>query len=84
MYIVPTGEPIDERFPVLPSLRTQSTPIVFPLPAGDYDVYLTEEDEKNIYLGPEPLTLQLGDVVETIIYDTVDPNIPRWVIVPPP
>lgn len=84
VYIVPTGEPIDERFPVLPSLRTQSTPIVFPLPAGDYDVYLTEEDEKNIYLGPEPLTLQLGDVVETIIYDTVDPNIPRWVIVPPP
>ena len=29
------GEPIDERIPVVPSLRTQSTPIVFPLPAGD-------------------------------------------------
>ena len=84
VYIVPSGEPIDERFPVLPSLRTQSTPILFQLRAGDYDVYLTEEDEKNIYLGPEPLSLQLGDVVETIIYDTVDPNIPRWVIVPPP
>lgn len=84
VYIVPQGEPIDERFPVLPSLRTQSTPILFPLPAGDYDVYLTEEDEKNIFLGPEPLTLELGDVFEAIIYDTVDPNIPRWFIVPPP
>ena len=84
VYVVPAGVAIDERFPVLPSLRTQSTPILFPLPAGDYDVYLTEQDEKNIYLGPEPLSLQLGDVVEAIIYDTVDPNIPRWFIAPPP
>lgn len=83
LYIVPSGEPIDERFLVLPSLRTQSTPILISLAAGDYDVYLTEEDEENIYLGPEPLTLQLGDVVEAIVYDTVDPNVPRWFIVPP-
>ncbi len=84
VYIVPTGEPIDERFPVVPSLRLQSTPIVFPLPAGDYDVYLTVEDEKTVLFGPEPLTLALGDVVESIVYDTVDPNIPAWVIAPPP
>jgi hypothetical protein len=84
LYIVPTGETIDERFPILPSLRTQTTPVVLPLQARDYDVYLTEQNEKNIILGPEAITLDLGDVVEAIIYDTVDPNIPAWSIVPPP
>lgn len=84
VYIVPVGEPIDERIPVVPKLPTQNTPIVFPLPAGDYDVYLTEPDNKTIILGPEPLSPQLGDVIEAIIYDTVDPNTPRWSIAPPP
>ena len=84
VYVVAAGVSIDERLPVVPSLRTQSTPVVFPLPAGDYDVYVTEEDEKTIFLGPEPLSLALGDVVEAIIYDTVDPNVPEWFIVPAP
>ena len=84
VYFVPPGEPIDARFPLLPSLRAQTVPILFPLPAEDYEIYLTEPGEKNIYLGPEPLTLELGDVVEAIIYDTVDPNVPEWFIVPAP
>jgi hypothetical protein len=84
LYIVPTGETIDERFPILPSLRTQTTPVVLPLQARDYDVYLTEQNEKTVILGPEFISLQLGDYVETIIYDTVDPNIPVLSVVPPP
>jgi hypothetical protein len=84
IYIVPAGELIDERIPTLPSLQPQSTPFFFPLSPDDYDVYLTVEDEKTVLTGPEPLTLQLGDVVEAVIYDTVDPNIPAWVIAPPP
>ena len=84
VYIVPTGESIDETFPLVPSLRPQTTPFVLPLAAGDFDVYLTEQNEKNIFLGPVPLTTQLGDVLEAIILDTVDPNIPAWIIAPPP
>lgn len=84
LYIVAEGTLIDESFPLISALRTQTAPIVFPLPADTYDVYLTEPGEKNVYLGPVPLTLQLGDVLEAIIYDTVDPNTPAWVIAPPP
>ena len=84
IYLVPAGEVIDERLPTVPSLRTQSLPVSFPVFANDYDIYVTEPDEKTVLLGPEPITLQLGDVVETVIYDTVDPATPDWVIVPPP
>ena len=84
VYIVPSGELIDEAFPILPSLRVQTTPFTIPLPAADYDVYLTVQNEKTILLGPVPLSMQLGDVFEAAILDTVDPNVPAWVIIPPP
>ncbi len=84
VYIVPSGESIDDVFPFVPSLRPQTPPFVLPLAAGDFDIYLTEQNEKNIFLGPVPLTTQLGDVLEALILDTVDPNIPAWVIAPPP
>ena len=84
VYIVPTGEPIDEVFPFVPSLRPQTTPFVLPLAADDYDIYLTVQNEKTVVLGPVPLTTQLGDVFEALILDTVDPNVPAWVIAPPP
>ncbi len=84
VYVVATGESIDEVFPVFPSLRLQSTPFNIPLPASDYDVYVTEQNEKTVLLGPEPLSTQLGDVIEAVLLDTVDPNVPDWIIAPPP
>lgn len=84
IYIVPSGEGIEERNPTLPRLQPQTTPFFFPLSPDDYEVYLTEAGEDIVLAGPEPLSLQLGDVVEAVIYDTVDPNIPAWVIAPPP
>ncbi len=87
VYIVPTGEGIEDTLPVLPALLALIPPISIPLPEGDYDVYVTALDDENeqiVLLGPEPLSMVLGTFVESVLYDTVDPNVPAFVIIPPP
>lgn len=87
VYVVPTGEGIEGRLPLFPALVALIPPISVPLPEGDYDIYVTALDDQNEQinlLGPEPLSMVLGAVVESVLYDTVDPNVPAFVIVPPP
>jgi hypothetical protein len=54
-----------------------------PTVAGDFDIYLTLPDEKTIISGPLPVTVALGDVVEILFYDAVDPAIIDMRIIPP-
>lgn len=83
LYIVNAGETIDEA--------TRSARLIYSLQsgslvldAGNYDVYLTVVDEKTIVDGPITVDVQLGDNVEAVIFDTVDPATAEFRIVPAP
>lgn len=83
VYVVDSGTTIDDVEPrftgVTYSLLVPSIPTV----AGDFDIYLTLPDEKTIISGPLPVTVALGDVVEILFYDAVDPAIIDMRIIPP-
>jgi hypothetical protein len=82
-YIVPSGESIDEVFPTFFNLTVGSVPAT-ELQAGDFDLYMTTATEKTIIAGPVPFSPALGDVVDYISYDNVDPAIADIVAIPLP
>ena len=84
IYIVPGGELIDEVFPLIPSYSLGFPPVQIPITAGIYDIYVTDIGEKIPLAGPITLDLDFGDVVETIIYENVDPTVVDFAIIPPP
>ena len=84
VYIVLSGESIDDTFALLPSLTTLAAPFTAPILPNQYDIYVTVQNEKTVLLGPIPFDAQAGDVIEAMLIDTVDPNVPAYVIVPPP
>ena len=84
VYVVPTGESIEETGPLIPFLAAFTQPFTAPLLPNQYDIYLTVPTEKTILAGPIALDAQAGDVVEGVIYDTVDPNVAKLVFIPLP
>ena len=84
IYVVAAGEPIDEVLPLIPGLPLGFAPVQVPIFPGTYDVYITDIGEKVVLSGPNNLDLDFGDVVETIIYENVDPTIVDFAIIPPP
>jgi hypothetical protein len=84
VYILREGETVEETFPLIPILTTFVPPFAAPIQPNQYDLYLTVPFEKTILLGPVPLDAQAGDVIEGIIYDTADPNVPSLEFVPLP
>lgn len=84
VYFVPAGESIDEAPPLLPGIAAGSDPVSIPFVPGSYDIYVTEFGEKTVLTGPIPLDLALGDVVDSVIYENVDPSIVDLVFVPVP
>ena len=45
------------------------------LAAGSYDLYVTEFGEKVALAGPYRLDVAIGDVVDLIVVDTMDPTV---------
>jgi len=90
IYSVPSGDSIDPDPPevVLPlfiGVPVGADPIDFNLDAGNFDIWVTRRGDKTEPLaGPVPLDVALGDVVEIIIYETVDPTTVDVVIIPAP
>jgi hypothetical protein len=84
IYIVPGGELIDEVFPLIPGYPIGFPPVQIPIFPGTYDVYITDAGEKVVLSGPNTLDLDFGDVVETIIYENVDPTVVDFATIPPP
>jgi len=52
--------------------------------ARNVDLYVTPFDTDTVLAGPVPVDLALGDVVELIVLDTVDPATVELRVVPPP
>jgi len=85
VYMVPDGEELlEDTFPLLPGLPLGFSPVQIPIAPGIYDVYITDIGEDILLAGPITLDLDLGDVVETIIYENVDPTVVEFAIIPPP
>ncbi len=83
VYIVDADELIDEAFPAIPGLTVGSSPAASPFPPGSYDIYVTPLGEKDVIVGPVRLDAAAGDVIETVIYDNVEPAIADLVFIPP-
>ena len=59
-------------------------PLASELQEGGFDLYLTTPGEKTVIAGPVRLDLALGDIVDVIALDNVDPAIADIVFVPDP
>lgn len=84
LYIVDAGMPLDDE-------SAQAQVLIYPFPssvatlaAGSYDVYLTVRGETTLIDGPLQVDVVLGDVVEIIIFDTVDPATAEMRVTPAP
>lgn len=73
LYITGAGLPLDDESAQAQTLLYSFPSSVFSLEAGSYDVYATVNGETTVVAGPLRLDLELGDVVELVIFDTVDP-----------
>lgn len=75
LYAVEPDTSIDEQFPVRSALTAGIASTAGALPAGSYDLYLTQFGEKDVLAGPYRIDAALGDVVDFVIVDTVDPAV---------
>lgn len=84
LYVVDAGTTIEEQLPrqVILPYGFQSPAIA--LNAGSYDIYLTVSGEKTVLDGPIRLDAALGDVVEAVLLDRVDPSLAEFKLFPPP
>ena len=81
-YVVDAGVPIDDEFPVLRNMTYSLPSPSLAFDAGSYDLYATIVGEKTIVAGPLQVDVVLGDIVEIIIIDTVDPATADYLILP--
>ena len=74
----------EEELPDFFRVSTGTVPPTITPPAGDVDLYLTVSGEKTVITGPVPITTAVGDVLEYISFDTVDPSTADLVLIPLP
>ena len=84
VYIVDRGESIADALPRLLSLSPGILAPDLRLLAGSYDMYFTTAGEETILEGPIALDLELGDVVEGILLNRVDPTLADFRLIPLP
>ena len=85
-YIVAAGTDITDILVLPQFFNLAPVPLTASanLDEGDLEMYVTVADEKTILAGPIALTTTLGDVLEYIVYDNVDPAIVDLVAIPLP
>jgi hypothetical protein len=83
-YVVEAGTDIADQLPRLFNVNPVGSPIEVNLDEGDLDFYLTVAGEKTVIVGPVAVTTTLGDVLEYVSYDNVDPATADLVLIPLP
>jgi hypothetical protein len=73
VYAVAAGETIDEANPSQSLSRL--APSNAALAAGSYDLYVTEFQQKEVLAGPFRVDTAIGDIIDLIILDSVDPAV---------
>jgi len=84
IYVVPDGDLLEDTFPIIPGYPPGFPPVQIPILPGIYDIYVTDIGEDVVLTGPITIDLDFGDVVETIIFENVDPTVVDFAIIPPP
>ncbi len=75
LYLVDPDAGIEDRLPVRRGLARGEVAQPLALAADTYDLYVTELDQKVPLAGPYRFTVAVGDAVDLIIVDTVDPAV---------
>jgi len=75
IYVVEAGESIDEVLPRRLGISAGLPALPIRLAAGSYDIHVTETGEKVTLAGPYRIDVAVGDIVDMIIVDTVDPAV---------
>jgi len=84
VYMVPSGELIDEATPFLPGLPLSQGPFSVPVAPASYDLYITDVDEKVALAGPIPFVPDFGDFFQVMILENVQPTEVDLVFIPQP
>lgn len=85
LYIVEAGTALDDALaPVFFNIEPGAVSLTTNIAQGDRELYLTVAGEKTVVAGPVALTTALGDVLEYIAYDNVDPATADLVEIPLP
>lgn len=84
LYIVEAGTDIADVFPRFFGIAANGIPRNANIDAGDLEMYLTVSADKTVIAGPVALTTTLGDVLEYLSYDNVDPATADLVLIPNP
>jgi len=74
VYAVAAGESIDDAVPSQSLAQLVATESAA-LTEGSYDLYVTEFQQKEVLAGPYRVDVAIGDVIDLIILDTVDPAV---------
>ena len=83
-YIVEADGDIADVIPSLFGVPPGTAPLTSNLRAGSFDLYMTVSGEKTVITGPVRMDVALGDIVDVIAYDNVDPAIADLVFIPLP
>lgn len=72
-YFVGVGETIDDVLPFRSEIGSGLQIPAAGLAAGSFDIYVTDSGAKDILAGPVQIDVVLGDVVDIVVFDTIDP-----------
>ena len=72
VYLVDPGDTIDGKLPFRSGLTPRSPVTPVDVLPGSYDLYVTDFLGTEPVAGPFPLTVDFGDVVDLVIFDTDD------------
>ncbi len=75
LYVLEADESVDDSFPIRAAIAPGGQTLNAPLATGSYDIYITEVNDKTVLAGPYRLDLVLGDIVDMVAVDTVDPAV---------
>ncbi|MGI9232207.1 MAG: DUF4397 domain-containing protein [Woeseiaceae bacterium] len=75
VYAVEPGTDIDATLPIFNGLTAGFAVPPGTLPAGSFELFVTENGETTVLAGPYTIDGTAGDVIDLIVLDTVDPAV---------
>jgi len=84
VYVIDADSDIADAFPTQFAVEFGQSPRISSLNAGSYDLYLTLPGEKTVIAGPLRIDAALGDIIDPVALDTIDPATAQISIVSPP
>lgn len=82
LYAVDADTTIEDKIPFFIGLATGAEVSTARLVPGIYDIYVTEFGETEVLAGPVRIDVAFGDVLDMVIFDTVDPAVLEIVLIP--